>query len=221
MEVVSTMKILSWFVVIVMLGLVVNANLPAQDMEEEVIEEELVGRPAQFVNNIFGLYFDRGDRQNHFIPSGWMGDYGDIKLDENWKDNPHSGKTCIKFTYTAQGKQGANWAGMFWQNPANNWGEKKGGFDLRGAKKLTFWARGEKGDERIQEFKVGGISGTYPDSDSNGIGPIDLTKEWKQYTIDLTDLDLSHISGGFCWATNADSNPEGAVFYLDDTQFEK
>ena len=137
------------------------------------------------------------DRGNHYIPSGWMGDYGDIKLDEGWKENPQAGKSCTKFSYSAQGKQGANWAGVFWQNPANNWGEKKGGFDVRGAKKLTFWARGEKGEERIMEFKVGGISGSYPDSDSASIGPIDLTAEWQQFTIDLVDRICRTLTAGF------------------------
>ena len=184
-------------------------------------DEVLVGKAANWVDGVFAVYVDRGDRGNHYIPSGWMGDYGDIKLDEGWKDKPQAGKSCIKFSYSAQGKQGANWAGVFWQNPANNWGEKKGGFDVRGAKKLTFWARGEKGEERIMEFKAGGISGSYPDSDSASIGPIDLTAEWQQYSIDLVDTDLSYINGGFCWATNADSNPDGCTFYLDNIRFEQ
>ncbi|MCK5346023.1 MAG: hypothetical protein KAR20_21580, partial [Candidatus Heimdallarchaeota archaeon] len=168
-----------------------------------------------------GVYYDRGNRQNHYIPSGWMGDYGDIKMNDNSKDQPHRGKTCIKFEYSAEGKQGANWCGVTWQNPANNWGEKDGGKDLREATKLTFWARGQAGNERIMEFKMGGIGGTYSDSDSIGVGPIDLTIEWQQYSIDLTEADLSYVVGGFCWSTSADANPDGMVFYVDDIQYEK
>ena len=149
-----------------------------------------------------------------------MGDYSDIAIDQGWADNPRSGTTCLKITYKPNVSQGARWAGVFWQNPANNWGDRKGGFDLTGAKKLVFWARGEKGGERIEEFKIGGISGAYPDSDSSGIGPVILTKEWKQYEIDLEGKDLSYISGGFCWATNLDVNPEGCIFYLDDIRYE-
>ena len=215
------MKKLNWLITAIILGLILSVNAQAQDFEDDYEEEELVGRPAKFVDGLFGVYKDRGNRQNHFIPAGWMGDYGDIKMNENEKQNPHSGKTCIKFTYTAKAKQGANWAGVVWQNPANNWGEKKGGFDISGATKLTFWARGEEGNERIMEFKIGGISGTYADSDSMGIGPIDLTNEWQQYTIDLTESDLSYINGGFCWVTSADANPEGCIFYLDDMQYEQ
>ena len=216
------MKKLSWIVVIIILGLFVAVNVQAQNMTEDYDEdEELVGRPGKFVEGVFGVYSDRGKRSNHYIPSGWMGDYGDIKMNDNCKEEPHSGETCIKFTYTAEGKQGANWCGVTWQNPPNNWGEKDGGKDLRGATNLTFWARGEQGNERIMEFKFGGIGGTYPDADSAGIGPIDLTKEWTQYTIDLTDIDLSYVVGGFCWATSADANPDGCIFYLDDIQYEK
>jgi hypothetical protein len=149
-----------------------------------------------------------------------MGDYSDIKIDTACFDNPHGGTTSIKITYSNAASQGARWGGVYWQSPANNWGDKKGGFDLTGAKKLTFWARGAKGGERIEEFKLGGITGLYPDSDIAGIGPVMLTPEWKQYEIDLSGKDLSYISGGFCWASNLDVNPDGVVFYLDDIKYE-
>ncbi|MBU1087382.1 MAG: hypothetical protein KKD05_07675 [Candidatus Omnitrophica bacterium] len=168
----------------------------------------------------FGIYYDRGNKGNHYVGSGWMGDYGDIKFSENEKENPYSGKTCIKIIYTGEGKQGANWAGMYWQWPPNNWGEKDGGYNLTGATKLTFWARGANGGEQIMEFKIGGLTGTYSDTDSASVGPIELTAEWQQYSIDLTDLDLAYISGGFSWVTSSMANPEGCVFYLDDIQYE-
>ncbi len=168
----------------------------------------------------FPIYTDGKSPDNHFIPSGWMGDYGDIKFDDKNMDNPHSGTTAIKISYSNKATQGARWAGMYWQNPPNNWGSRPGGYDLTGAKKLTFWARGEKGGERIEEFKLGGITGEYADSDVAGIGPVVLTTEWQQYTIDLEGKDLSSISGGFCWSTNLDVNPEGATFFLDDIRYE-
>lgn len=168
----------------------------------------------------FYIYADRSSLANHFIPSGWMGDYGDLKYDGNWKTDPYLGDTCIKITYSAQATQGARWAGIFWQNPADNWGTQDAGFDLSAARKLTFWARGEKGGERIEEFKVGGIMGEFSDSDTSSIGPVILNKEWTQYSIDLKGKDMSYIIGGFAWATNIDVNPEGAIFYLDEIKFE-
>ncbi|MFH0826856.1 MAG: hypothetical protein V1923_03090 [Candidatus Omnitrophota bacterium] len=168
----------------------------------------------------FFVYSDRTSIKNHYIPSGWMGDYGDIKYDGASKENPYLGDSCIKIIYNGKAAQGARWAGIFWQNPANNWGTQDGGFDLSKATKVTFWARGEKGGERIEEFKVGGIMGEYSDSDSATIGPVLLNKGWTQYTIDLKGKDMSYVIGGFCWATNIDNNPEGATFYLDEIRYE-
>ena len=168
----------------------------------------------------FYVYADRGAIQNHFIPSGWMGDYSDIKLDVGSLENPYFGKTSLKIVYLNKATNGARWAGIYWQNPANNWGTADGGFDLSKATKLTFWARGDKGGERIEEFKVGGIMGEYSDSDTASIGPVVLEKEWKQYEIDLKGKDLSYYIGGFCWATNLDVNPDGATFYLDEIKYE-
>jgi len=168
----------------------------------------------------FYIYADRGAILNRFIASGYMGDGNDIKTSLGSEEDPYFGQTCIKIEYTNKASQGARWAGVYWQNPANNWGARDGGFDLSKATKLTFWARGQKGDERIEEFKIGGIMGEYSDSDSAGIGPVVLTKDWKQYTIDLAGKDLSYIIGGFCWATNIDVNPEGITFYLDEIRYE-
>jgi len=168
----------------------------------------------------FKVYGDKYDSGNHYIPSGWMGDYGDISIDDGWSQNPHSGKSCIKISYSAKGAQGAGWMGIYWQNPANNWGNMKGGYDLTKYKKLTFWARGEKGGEVISEVKVGGITGSYPDSDAGSIGPITLTKDWKQYEIDLKDMDLSYISGGFEFSAAARDNPDGFTIYFDDVKYE-
>ena len=168
----------------------------------------------------FAIYVENASKDNHYAPSGWMGDFGDLKLNQACTETPRSGNTCIKITYTGKMTQGAGWTGIFWQQPANNWGEKKGGYDLTGAKQLTFWAKGANGGEKIAEFKVGGITGEYPDSDSAQIGPIELTKEWQKYTIDLTGKDLSNIIGGFCFAASKDDNPNGAIIYLDDIMFE-
>jgi len=168
----------------------------------------------------FYVYSDRSSAKNHFIPSGWMGDYGDIKYEGTSKEDPYLGDTCIKITYSGKKAQNQGWAGIFWQNPAQNWGTADGGFDLSKATKLTFWARGAKGGERIEEFKIGGIMGEFSDSDSSLIGPIILNKEWTQYTIDLKGKDMSYIIGGFCWSANVDNNPEGAIFYLDEIKYE-
>jgi len=180
-------------------------------------EGALAGKKATLP---FRVYTDSTARDNHYAPSGWMGDYGDLKLNENYKTNPHSGKTCIEIKYSAKGTQGAGWTGIYWQNPPNNWGTVKGGgFDIRGATRLTFWVRGAKGGE-VAEFKMGGITGEYADSDMATTGSVELTSEWKQYQIDLSGLDLSYISGGFVWVTSSMDNPDGCAIYLDDIIYE-
>lgn len=172
----------------------------------------------------FYVYADSNSLDNHFIPSGWMPATAaqDLKMDVKWENYPFSGSSCIRLEY--KNTSGTRWAGVYWQQPANNWGAiPDAGYNLQGPAKLTLWARGDKGGEVINELKMGGISGgEYIDSDSAGIGPIRLTKEWKKYEIDLRGKDLSYIIGGFCWATNIDVNdPEGIVFYLDEIKYEK
>src|SRR5258708_31159780 len=79
------------------------------------------------VKGTFYVYADKGARVNHFAPSGWMGDYGDIKIDDGNTEDPSDGKTCIKVSYSAQAKQGTNCAGVYWQQPANNLRDKPAG----------------------------------------------------------------------------------------------
>ncbi|MBD3264762.1 MAG: hypothetical protein GF375_06645 [Candidatus Omnitrophica bacterium] len=186
-----------------------------------VYDADLTEEEAR-VNFPFYVYADSNSLDNHFIPSGWMPATAgkDLKVNTDWKNYPFSGNSCIRIEH--RNKSGTRWAGIYWQQPANNWGQIPGaGYDLQGAEKLTFWARGDKGGEVIYEFKMGGISsGEYIDSDSASIGPVELTKEWKQYTIDLRGRDLSYVIGGFAWATNIDVNdPEGIVFYLDEIKY--
>ena len=190
------------------------------EYDEEAYDTYAEEEPVAATFKAFPIYTDGRSPDNHYIPSGYMGDYSDIAVDPASFDNPHSGTTSIKTVYSNKVSQGARWAGVYWQNPANNWGDRQGGYDLTGATKLSFWVRGENAGERIEEFKIGGITGVYADSDVAGIGPVLLTKEWKQYEIDLRGKDLSYISGGFCWATNLDVNPDGATFYLDDIRYE-
>ncbi len=188
------------------------------------INEEGLQKESKSTNFPFYVYADSASLDNHYIASGFMPSTAsrDIKLDTNWQNYPFSGDTCIRVGY--KNISGTRWAGIFWQNPANNWGTvPNAGFDLQGASKLTFWARGDKGGELISEFKMGGLaSGEYFDSDSASISQVQLTKEWKKYEIDLRGRDLSYIIGGFCWSTSIDVNdPEGIVFYLDEVKYEK
>jgi len=168
---------------------------------------------------VMQVYTEYQDPNNHFIPSGWMGDYSDLNFRDAETTRPRAGKYCIKMGYKAKG--GAGWGGIYWQTPANNWGNvEKAGFDLSKAKKLTFWARGEKGGEVITKVKVGGISGNFPDSDDVTVEGITLTDQWTQHTVDLAGKNLTKIIGGFCVVFAKNDNPDGATIYLDDILFQ-
>ncbi len=183
----------------------------------------------------FDVYRDRDIAGNHYVPSGWMGDTGDIQLDECWREDTHSGSTAIRVEYSAQGTGPAygcdgpppcKWGGVYWQDPADNWGDQPGGYDLSGARALTFAARGERGGEKIS-FKLGGIgcgSAAYPDSLCPARvfdpAPTILATTWRVYTIPLSaDLNLSSLMGGFLWTASKTDNPNGVTFYLDDIQY--
>lgn len=172
---------------------------------------------------VFYIYVDAGSRLNHYVPSGWMGDYGDLKMNTRSTETVKGNGSCLRFQYSAERKQGAGWTGVYWQLPANNWGDKKGGYDLTGYKTLKFDARGDKGGEYIDKFGMGGISGQMEegDSDSADSDSIELSTTWKEYSIDLRGRDLSHIIGGFLFVLNADMNPQGATFYVDNIRYEK
>ncbi len=168
---------------------------------------------APVVNVPFVVYADEL-KDAPYVASGWMGDASAVAMDAACADNPHSGKTCLKVAYNQPG----GWAGVVWQSPANDWGQLPGGYDLSAASKLTFWARGAKGGEKVK-FGVGliGIEKRYHDSGKTDTGDLVLTSDWKQYSIDLSELDLQCIKSGFYWTLVGQGRP--LAFYLDDLQY--
>jgi hypothetical protein len=160
------------------------------------------------------VIFGPSQSDTPYIPSGWLGNYAAVGYAGDCAVNPHSGRTCIKLDY----HETNNWGGIVWQSPANDWGDKPGGFNLTGAKKLTFWARGETGGELV-DFSYGGIRNDKPFYDtSDGTLAVKLTTDWKQYAIELTGKDLSRIKTGFGWSLRGAGKP--VTFYLDDIQYE-
>lgn len=174
----------------------------------------------------FYIYSDKNTPSNHFIPSGWMGDYNDLRFNDQATDEFASGATSIKITYTAKKSQGQGWAGVYWQSSQNNWGDKNTGFDLSKFNKLVFKAKGAKGGEVITKVKVGGITRNianervaYPDSLDVESGPIRLTKDWQEYYVNLVGKDLSKVNGGLAIIFNADQAQGEQTIYLDEIRF--
>ena len=149
----------------------------------------------------------------NFAASGYMGDVSFLRVMGGYTDTLQEGVPCIKVVYMAGGVGG--WAGLVWQNPADNWGDRpNGGYNLTYARKIEFWARGERGGE-IVEFKIGGAAGEYPDSANVTTGPVTLKKDWMRYVLDLRAADLRYISAGFGFVVTEANNLSGCTFYLD------
>ena len=154
------------------------------------------------------------DIQKKFIASGYMGDINNIQLVSNHEENCHTGKKCIRAVYSPGGN---GWGGVYWQYPANNWC-KTPGVNLSDSTytRITFWARGENGNEEVK-FKAGHDCG---DSFSTDDLILNLTTEWRQYSISVVKKNLSNITGAFCWSIDSHANSGRVTFYLDDIQFE-
>ena len=146
--------------------------------------------------------------------SGYMGNTGAMKVDDRCAEKPHSGETCMKVEYSAND----NWAGIFWQSPAGDWGDKPGGANLSKALTLVFWARGEKGGEKVSFF-MGGIGKDKPfhDTANRKLENVTLKKEWTRYRITLDGEDLSQIKTGFGFNFGGQGRP--FAFYLDDIEY--
>ena len=145
--------------------------------------------------------------------SGYMGNTGAMKVDDKCSEKPHSGETCMKIEYSANG----NWAGIFWQSPANDWGDKPGGANLSKAATLVFWARGEKGGEKVSFFMGGIKNKAFSDTANRKLENVTLKKEWTRYRIPLDGEDLSQIKTGFGFNFGGQGKP--FAFYLDDIEY--
>jgi hypothetical protein len=171
-------------------------------------------------HNRFPIYEDASSAGNHFHSWAKIPNAGaNVYLNVSSTNNPHSEATAIRCEFTAIGN---NFGGFYFQNgvlPSR---------DLQGTTGLTFWARGEHGGEKINFF-IGGIDRHQAtaqriedclDSLSSIKSFVTLTNQWTQYNIDIRGRDLTYVVGGFGWVASASNNPNGAVFYLDDIEYE-
>lgn len=157
------------------------------------------------------VIYDNAGGQVPYTPSGYMGHTSALHLNDACTIKPHSGATCLQVSFTAK-----DWAGVVWQSPANDWGDKPGGLNLTGAHKLSFWARGAKGGEKV-DFKFGllGSNKKFHDSGSGEVKTI-LTTGWKQYTVNLAGKNLTDIKTGFVFVVSGSPT----TFFLDDIKYQ-
>ena len=184
------------------------------------------------------IYRESGDSQNHFTQKAkmWGTDETLVEdMDENWRESPAAGRSCIRCSQTVTLH---DWGGWMFLNgwlpegetvPQLNDGSAEGqGLDLTGTQSLTFMARGENGGEKVEFFTCGfgrdpGGKATvrFPDSAvKHSLGYVKLTKEWKEYTIDLRGADMSSVACGFGFVMAPGESGTGTrVFFLDEIRF--
>jgi hypothetical protein len=175
----------------------------------------------------FDVYTDVGSGCNHFMVRARFNNSSAI--DDAYTGTVHSGATSISNTFYGTG---STWDGWSFQNgvllsgsnqPLPNWGTyPNAGYDLSGATALTFWARGDKGGERVEFFTFAINTGAYHNSAPKRTTYVTLTNTWRLYTITLTGLDLHYIIDGFGWtAVGTQNGSQPITFYLDDIRFDK
>ncbi len=141
-----------------------------------------------------------------------------IRLTKAAPSEAHSAPEGWKIEFDKQG----SFAGVCWKNRAGNEGDAPGD-NLSGARyrRISFWAKGEKGGE-VVEFRAGGlghIKTRYRDSFDVTAGPVKLTTSWSEHSIYVNDVDLSSVMTVFCALLHQEDNVEGAAIYLDDVQY--
>lgn len=209
--------------------------------EETLLATRYLKNVMDRFHKTYDVYTDMDAAGNHFIVREKLSDSSHQDavgyMNEAWTDNPYAGINCIRCTFESRYD---NWGGWYFMNGVlitndetvikPNWGNfPNAGINLSGATKLTFWARGDQGGERVEFFALGvgrdpdtGRPVTlYPDSSRKvSSGTITLSKKWKQYKIRLRGRNLSYVLGGFGWSTNALNNLyRDITFYLDDIRY--
>jgi hypothetical protein len=160
------------------------------------------------------FYVYKENEKTPYFPSAYMGNYKDIEVDLNHPDNVYSGSSCIKISYKAE----SEWYGVGFVDPPNDWGDILGGYDITGAKKLSFWTK-------TNGFNVEATIGygliekdkPFPDTSKKSI-KVKLTQEWKKYEIKLTKADLSCIRSGFVIFSSSNGFPHD--IYIDNIVYE-
>ncbi len=188
----------------------------------------------------FPVYYDVSSAGNHFIAYGKIPDEtAAASSNGSWTDDLQSGATAIRCEF--EDVPGDNFGGFYFLNgtltgnerlPVPNFGEQpNAGIDLSDAVMLTFWVKGETGDEIIDFFFAGvgydpetGVqTALFPGSEHRypplGEGYVPLTNGWQEINIPISGLDLSYVLGGFAWSANDVDNPDGAVFYIDNIYY--
>ncbi|NNC51109.1 MAG: hypothetical protein HKO01_11290 [Flaviramulus sp.] len=160
------------------------------------------------------FYVYNDGENDPYYATAFMGNYKAMAVDNKYTGDVYSGKAALKISYN----QSHDWYGLGVVNPANDWGEILGGFDISGANTFSFWAKANK--KKVVAtigFGLIGKDKPFPDTAKESI-EVKLTTKWKKYTIDVSKLDLSCIRSGLTIFSS--SYGSGQIIFIDQVVFE-
>lgn len=173
---------------------------------------------------------------DYFVPSGYMGDASLTKVTPKPMQLDYGAclprpagaeGDCYRFRYTPApvGDGGVGWGGVYWQSPANNWGQDSPQPVRPGATRVSVVAAGGSGGE-VVTLLVGGLSATDPDGAPLPFTdtfraelPVVLTTAPTRYEVPIpADAQYDHVVGGFGFSVSA-AGPAAQTLYFDDVRW--
>ncbi|MBT8260770.1 MAG: hypothetical protein HKO92_08845 [Flavobacteriaceae bacterium] len=189
-------------------------NIGIASTSIEVHDDEAKDKKYLVPKASLPFYIYKDGEVNPYLPTAYMGNYKDIEVDLQHNDDVQSGNSCLRIGYN----EVYGWYGLGFVDPANDWGEILGGYDITGAETFSFWAKASK-KNIIATIGFGLIGKDKPYPDTAKISKeIKLSTKWKKYTIKLKNLDLTCIRSGFVLFTSSYGTTQDIFF--DDVVFE-
>ena len=180
-----------------------------------VVKDENASKKKFLVPKVeLPFYVYKDDIDVPYFASAYMGNYDALEIDLEHTAEHYSGTTSMLIHY----KERSGWYGIGLVDPANDWGDILGGYDISRAKTFSFWAKSDFGGVYAKVgFGLIGKDKTYPDSAIEA-KEIELDSNWKKFTIKVKKADLSCIRSGFVLFAQAYGSPH--KIYIDDIVFE-
>lgn len=149
---------------------------------------------------------------DYYVMSGFMGS-GNVQTEACATDPGDPASPCRRITWTPGG---AEWAGFYFQYPANNW-TMPGLRIPPGAQRVSFYVWGPTGTESLNF--AAGINAVDGFQLESGYGVV--TTQRTLHTIDLRAARYPNgVAGAFAWFVNNPARAATVTFFLDDVRWE-
>ncbi len=180
-----------------------------------VIDKEAAKRKFLVPKAKLPFYVYKDNSNLPYVLAAYMGDYKTIDVNLNNTGTVKSGKNAIKISFKGKNE----WYGLGFVDPANDWGDILGGYNISGAKTFSFWAKASYDNLKVKAgfglIEKG--DKPFPDS-SKKIEELSLTTQWKKYSIKLKKLDLNCIRSGFVIFVSGEGMSH--TIFIDEIVFE-